>query len=140
MSEEIGPGAGRTAEPDTSVVTERIAALDRHLTAELAALRREMQQANANAEHAITVAATEAQERLAAHNGLIEQMRQQAALFAPRESLENFKAERYNALEAFKDETDKRFGRLERFQAMLTGGFLLVSFIGVANLVKVWTG
>lgn len=139
MTEEIGPGAGRTAQPDTGVVTERIAALDRHLTSEIAALRRETQAANRNAERAIQVAKEEAAERLAAHNGLIELMRVQSQQFASREALDDFKRERHQALDAFKDEADKRFGRIERFQSMLIGGMLLVSFLGIANLIKVWT-
>jgi len=125
----MGPGAGRTADPATSVVTERIAALDRHLTAEIEALRRETGAAGKAASDAVQVAAHEAQERLTAHNGLIEQMRQQATQFATRESFEDFK-----------EANDKRLGRIERFQAALTGGMILVSFIGIANLVKVWTG
>jgi len=129
MSEELGPGAGRTAEPATSVVTERVAALDRHLTSEISALRRETEAAHKAANDAVQVAAHEAQERLTAHNGLIEQMRQQATHYATRESFEDFK-----------DSNDKRLGRIERFQAALTGGMILVSFIGIANLVKVWTG
>ena len=129
MSEEVGPGAGRTSDPATGVVTERIAALDRHLTAELAALRRETHAANMNAQNAVNVAADEAKERLAAHNGLIEQMRQQANQFATREGFDDFK-----------ESNDRRLKRIETFQAMLTGGMILVSFLGVANLVKVWTG
>jgi len=129
MSEELGPGAGRTSDPATSVVTERVAALDRHLTSEIAALRRETEAAHNAANDAVQVAAHEAQERLTAHNGLIEQMRQQATHYATRESFEDFK-----------DSNDKRLGRIERFQAALTGGMILVSFIGIANLVKVWTG
>jgi len=35
---------------------------------------------------------------------------------------------------------DTRFGKIERFQAMLAGGLILASFIGIANLIKVWTG
>jgi hypothetical protein len=66
-------------------------------------------------------------------------MRHQAQEFASRESLDNFKAERHAVLDAFKDEADKRFGRIERFQAMLIGGMLLISFLGIANLVKVWS-
>ena len=129
MSEEVGPGAGRTADPATGVVTERIAALDRHLTAEIDGLRRETHAANVNAANAVGVAAEEAKERLAAHNGLIEQMRQQAQTFATRESFDDFR-----------DANDKRLKRIETFQAMLTGGMLLLTFIGAANLVKVWTG
>lgn len=151
MTEHEGGGASRSTDPaagtssatDVSLrehMTVLVQALDRHITAELGALRRETEQANHAAERAIGVAADEAKERLLAHNGLIEQMRQQAALFATRESLENFKAERHAVLDAFKDEADKRFGRIERFQAMLVGGMLLLSFVGIANLVKVWAG
>jgi len=128
MSEEVGPGAGRTTDPATSVVTERIAALDRHLTAEIAALRRETEAANKAAGDAVAVAANEAQERLAAHNGLIEQMRQQASLFATRESFDDFK-----------ESNDKRLKAIESWTARVTGGLVLVGFIGVANLVKIWT-
>lgn len=151
MSDEAGGGASRSTDPaagssaatDVSLrefVGAEIRALDRHLTSELTGLRREAKLANDNAEKAIKVAADEAQERLKAHNGLIEQMRQQAEHFASRESLEDFKKERHLVLDAFKDETDRRFGRIERFQAMLIGGMLLVSFVGVANLVKLWAG
>lgn len=135
--------AGSSAPTDVSLreyIGVRLDALDRHMMSELNGLRRETKAANEAAERAIQVAKEEAAERLLAHNGLIEQMRQQAQQFASRESLENFKAERHQVLDAFKDEADKRFGRIERFQSMLIGGMLLVSFIGIANLVKVWAG
>jgi len=125
----VGPGAGRTTDPATGVVTERIAALDRHLTHEIAALRRETQAANEAATDAVKVAAAEATERLKAHNGLIDQMQAQAAHFATRESFEDFK-----------DSNDKRLKSIEGWQARLGGGLLVVGFIGVANLVKIWTG
>ena len=142
-SRSTDPAAGTSSATDVSLreyLGTRIDSLDRHVTAELSALRRETHAANLAAERAIAVAAEEAKERLAAHNGLIEQMRQQAQQFASRESLENFKSERHQALDSFKDETDKRFSRGEKFQAMLIGGILLLSFIGIANLVKVWGG
>jgi hypothetical protein len=130
MTEEvrIGEQVGKSAAPDVSVVTERIAALDRHLTAEIQALRRETLASSKTAERAVEVAAQEATERLTAHNGLIEQMRQQAAQFATRESLDDFK-----------EANNTRLSKIERFQAMLVGGILLLSAIGVANLVKVWS-
>jgi len=129
MAEEIGPGAGRTSDPGVGVVTERIAALDRHLTHEIASLRRETQAANKAADEAVAVAAREATDRLVAHNGLIEQMRRQSETFATRESLDDFK-----------ETTDKRLSAIERFLYMLTGGMLLLGFIGAANLVKLWGG
>lgn len=131
-SRSTDPAAGSSAATDVSLrefVAVTVAALDRHLTAELSALRRETEEANRNAERAVRVAADEASERMTAHNGLIEQMRGQQLMFASRE-----------AVEAQRVMNDTRFGRIERFQAMLTGGLLLVSAIGVANLVKVWTG
>lgn len=151
MSEIEGGGASLTTDPaaGSSAATDvslrehfgiNLAWLDRHLTAEIASLRRETGAAQYAAREAIGVAKDEAAERLLAHNGLIEQMRQLQATFASRESLENFKTERHQALDSFKDEADKRFGRIERFQAMLVGGMILISVIGVANLVKVWTG
>jgi hypothetical protein len=110
-------------------VSSDIEALDRLLHAEIDALRRETTEAKRQAERAIEVAAEEAAERLSAHNGLIEQMRQQAALFSTRE-----------ALDMFRDSVERRFDSAEKFQAKLTGALILVSFVGVANLVKVWTG
>jgi len=96
--------------------------------AELDALRRETAAADATAQRAITVAADEAKERLASHNGLIEQMREQASHLATRESVDTFK-----------ETMERRLDQSERFQARLTGGMLLLSFVGVANLVKLWT-
>ena len=131
-SRSTGHASGSSAATDVSLrefVNEKINALDRHIIAEIAALRRESETANANAQRAIEVAAQEAKERLIAHNGLIEQMRRQAEHFAPRESMEDHK-----------EVSDKRFGRIERFQASLMGGLFLLSLIGIANIVKVWTG
>lgn len=140
MSEEGGGGASRTTDPavgssaatDVSLrehVTGKIDALDRHLTHEIAALRRESQVANLTAERAVGVASQEAKDRLIAHNGLIEQMREQATHFATTEGLD-----------AFKHEVERRLSRIENFQAMLTGGMLLTGTIGVATLVKIFSG
>jgi hypothetical protein len=140
MTEHEGGGASRSTDPAsgssaaTDVSLREYAGrdiwwLDRHLTAEIAALRRETGAANHAAERAITVAADEAKERLAAHNGLIQKMEDQASHFAPGQSFEDYK-----------EANNQRIGRVERFQSMLIGGLLLVSFIGIANLVKVWAG
>jgi hypothetical protein len=139
-SEQEGGGASRStrtasgssAPTDVSLrehVTAKIDALDRHLTAEIAALRRETKAANEAAKDAIEVAKHEATERLASHNGLIEKMEEQATHFASRDSVDDYK-----------ETANQRFGRIEKFQYMLTGGILIVSFIGISNLVKVWTG
>lgn len=140
MENEPGGGASRSTDPasgssaatDVSLreyIATQITAIDRHFTAEISALRRETETANSHADRAIIVAADEANERLQAHNGLIEQMRTNAEHFATREALDDHK-----------EAEERRFGRLERFQSMLIGGMILLSTIGVANLVKVWTG
>jgi hypothetical protein len=140
-SRSTDPAAGTSSATDVSLreyTSRDVWWLDRHMAAEIAALRRETNAAQAAAGNAIEVAKEEAKERLSAHNGLIEQMRQQSQQFASRESFEDFKSERHQALDTFKETTDTRFGRIERFQSMLIGGLVLVSFIGIANLVKVW--
>jgi len=126
------PASGTSAATDVSLrefVAQQIGSLDRHLTSELAALRRETEAANRNSDRAITVAAHEAADRLAAHNGLIDQMQAQGGTFATRETVENMK-----------DETNRRIGRIEGFQAKIVGGLLVVTAVGIANLVKLWTG
>lgn len=149
MSSDTGGGASHTTDPATGsssatdvslreFVAVELKALDRHLTAELASLRRETTTANENAEKAIEVAKHEAGERLASHNGLIEQMRQQAEANTRTQSAQAATFAKQETFEEFKDAQDKRLGRIERFQAMLSGGMILVGFVGIANLVKVW--
>jgi TolA-binding protein len=131
-SRSTDPAAGSSAATDVSLrefLTDKINSLDRYTRAEIEALRRETHQANTNSDKAIEVAAHEAADRLTAHNGLIEQMRNQANTFSKQESYEEFK-----------DANDKRISRLERVQSMMIGGLLLLSFLGVANLVKIWSG
>lgn len=131
-SRSTDPAAGSSAATDVSLreyLMSQLEAFDRHISAELASLRREAMDADDNARRAVEVAAFEAKERLTAHNGLIGKMEDQAAHFATRESVEDYKKA-----------ADMRFSRVERFQSMLTGAMLLISVIGIANLVKVWGG
>ena len=103
-------------EVSNAVLATQINALDRHLTAEIAALRRETLAAQGTAQEAVQVAAKEAEDRLTAHNGLIEQMRRQADTFATKEAV----------------------GMLQSWQARLTGGMIVLGIIGIANLAKLW--
>jgi hypothetical protein len=142
-SRSTDPAAGTSSATDVSLrefVAVRIDALDRHLTSDIEALRRESDTANHVAARATEVAAAEAKERLAAHNGLIEQMRAQAEANTRERTAHEALFAKQETFEEFKEAQDKRLGRIERFQAMLTGGMILVSFIGIANLVKIWTG
>jgi hypothetical protein len=118
MSEEIGPGAGRTAAPEISVITERIAALDRHFTSEFSALKELLRSQRTADALAVKTALDSAHELAAKHNDLIRQM------------------ERKDATYATQTEVDK----LAAWQARLGGGLIVVGFIGIANLVKLWTG
>ena len=122
-SRSTDPASGTSAATDVSLreyVAQSIAALDRHLTAEINSLRRETEAANKNSDKAIEVAA---------HNGLIEQMQAQGGTFATRENVD-----------VLKDTMNQRLGRLEGFQAKMVGGLGVVALVGIANLVKVWIG
>lgn len=70
---------------------------------------------------AVATALVKADEKAARHNDLIAAMKDLIATFATRESV------------------DARFSRLETLAGRLAGGIAVVSIIGVANLVKLWT-
>jgi len=109
-------------------VTEwTVATLLEHFQALRAADLEALQAALATAEKAVLVADGESKDRLASHNGLIRQMRDREAEFASQRGLDDFK-----------ESVDRRIGAVEKFQAKITGGLILVGAIGVANLVKVW--
>jgi len=118
MAEEIGPGAGRTAEPEISVITERIAALDRHFTAEFSGLKELLKSQRTADALAVKTALDSAQELAQKHNDLIRQMERKDATYATQIEVE----------------------RLASWQARLGGGLVVFAFIGIANLVKIWTG
>ena len=148
---EEGGGASRSTDPATGssaatdVSLREYSAretwwLDRHLTAEIAALRRETTAATDSAKEAIQVAKDEATERLKSHNGLIEKMEDQASHFATSQALDDFKVAITQTLNDYKEAANDRLTRIEKFQYTLAGIGLILIFIGVSNLVKVWTG
>ena len=95
-----------------------VAALDRLIQVELKALRREMDYTSIAAERAIVIASKESRERLEAHNGLIEQMRAQAAHYVTRE-----------ITDLSNQTNSRRFERLERWQSQMTGALILITII-----------
>jgi len=95
-----------------------VAALDRLIQVELRALRREMDYTNVAAERAVALATKESKERLQAHNGLIEQMRAQAAHYVTKE-----------VTDINRDIYVRRFERLERWQSQMTGALILITII-----------
>jgi hypothetical protein len=129
-SRSTDPAAGSSAATDVSLreyVMAAVANLDRQMTSELAALRRETEAAQGNAKEAVGIATVEAKERLSAHNGLIDRMEVLTASFVTRE-----------ILETLKESYEQRLRRTESWQSKITGGLILMSVIGVANLVKIW--
>lgn len=131
-SRSTDPAAGSSAATDISLreYTARDSWwLDRHYAAEIASVRRESKTANDTAERAITVASVEAKERLDQHNGLIQKMENQAATFVSRE-----------VIDVLMEGNEVRLSRMERLLFMAMGGIFLVGLLGVANLVRVWTG
>ena len=142
-SRSTDPAAGTSSATDVSLreyVSALVQALDRHLTSELQALRRETQTANEKSDKATELAKHEASDRLAAHNGLIDQMQKLQGTFATREAVAALEKHLTEKIDTGDENADLRFGKIERFQATLVGGLMIVGFIGVANLVKVWTG
>lgn len=103
-------------------LSARIEALDRHLVAEIAGLRSQTETATQVARDAVDKAEKAQERRL----DLLNEFRAQAG----------DEAKKY----ALKEPLEERIGRIERFQASLMGGLFLLSLIGIANLVKVWTG
>jgi hypothetical protein len=95
-----------------------VAALDRLIQVELRALRREMEYTNVAVEKAATLATKESKERLEAHNGLIEQMRAQAAHYVTKEVTDLNYATNL-----------RRFERLERWQSQMTGAMILITIV-----------
>ena len=116
MPEEAGPGAGRTASPDISVITERIAALDRHFSSEFSGLKELLRSQRAADQLAVKTALDSSHELAAKHNDLIRQMERKDTTYA----------------------TSLEVDRLAYWQARLGGGLIVVAFIGIANLVKLW--
>lgn len=55
---------------------------------------------------------------LEAHNGLLRKMEREQASYALKSDV----------------------GRVEAWQAKITGGMIIIGIIGVSNLVKLWTG
>jgi hypothetical protein len=116
--DEHAVGASRPMEPQLEVVKERIAALDRHFTSEFSSLKELLQSQRAADALAVTTALEAAQELAQKHNDLIRQMERKDATYATQVELD----------------------RIATWQARLGGGLLVVGFIGIANLAKIWTG
>ena len=129
MSEELGPGAGRTSAPEIAVVTERIAALDRHVTSEFGALKELLASQREDDQKAIATALTASQELAAKHNDLIRQQEKKDATYATKDEVT-----------ALVRAQGRDIDRLSSWQARLGGGLLVLGFIGIANLIKLWTG
>ncbi len=98
------------------VLSTKITALDRHMTSEIEALRRETLAAQQTAKDAVNVASIESKERLDQHNNVIGRMDTLTKTFATKEAVEH----------------------IEAWQARLTGGLVVVAVIGVVNLAKLW--
>ena len=120
-SRSTDPAAGSSAATDVSLreyLGSRIDALDRLYKSELAALKELVDAKHAAAQQAVTLALNSQQELAEKHNDLIRHGERKDETYA----------------------TKTEVGRLEGWQNKITGGLILLSLIGIANLVKVWTG
>ena len=105
-----------TEQPEIRVITERIAALDRHFSSEFSSLRELLRSQREADQLAVKKALDSAHELAQKHNDLIRQMERKDATYA----------------------TSAEVDRLAYWQARLGGGIIVVAVIGVANLVKLW--
>jgi hypothetical protein len=131
-SRTTDPASGTSAATDVSLrevegivtywleryVTVQIKALDRHVTSEFRALRKLLKSQREDDGKAVKTALDASKELAAKHNDLIRQQEKKDATYAT------------------KDEVN----RLAGWQSKLGGGLLVLGFIGIANLVKIWTG
>jgi hypothetical protein len=115
------PAAGSSAATDVSIreyTARDLWWLDRHLSGEIEALRNLVTSWRESDQNAITTALTSAKELAEKHNDLIRSGERKEETYASKEEV----------------------GRLAGWQAKMSGGLIVLGFIGVANLVKVWTG
>lgn len=130
MNDE-GGGASRSTDAafGTSSATDvslreylglRIDALDRHVTGEIASLREATMTANTVARAAVEKAEQAQERRL----DLLNEFRAQAS----------DEAQKYSQ----RDVVEPRIDRLESALNKAYGGILVVAFVGIANLVKLW--
>jgi hypothetical protein len=104
------------APTSNEVLAAQLNALDRHVKSEFDALRELLKSQREGDQLAIKTALDASQELAARHNDLIRHGEQKDATYATKDDVE----------------------RLSAWQSKLTGGLLVVMFIGVANLVKLW--
>jgi hypothetical protein len=131
--EERGGGASRSTVSAAGTSTATDVALDRHLTEKI---QRETYWIDRlyTAENA--------------HLREVNRLQREADQLAIAKALEAAKelAEKHNDLIRTGEKKDETYAtradmnRLEQWQSRLTGAILLVSLIGVTNLVKVWSG
>ena len=122
-SRSTDPAAGSSAATDVSLreyIAQTINALDRQITTELKALRRETQTARENARAAVQKAEQAQERRL----DLLNEFRAQAA----------DESRKY----AQRDVVEPRIEKLEAALSRAYGGLFVVAFVGIANLIKVW--
>lgn len=118
-SRSTDPAAGSSAATDVSLreyVSVQIGALDRHLTSQIAGLK-ELVRSQREADQLAIKTADDASRQLAEkHNDLIRQQEKKDATYATKNDVD----------------------RLTAWQSKIAGGLVVVSVIGVANLIKVW--
>jgi hypothetical protein len=103
---------------DVSVLAERVGALDRHVKTELGALKELMTSQRDADQLAIKTALDASHELAAKHNDLIRLGERKEETYATKIEVK----------------------RVESWQNKVTGGLVVVSVIGIVNLVKLFAG
>lgn len=150
MSTMDGGGASRTTEAAAGTSAATDVSLHSHLLGVIQAERvltnsqisgvAEMAKALRTSDMAAVAVAFEANKALTtAHNDLLRRMELQGEQFATREAVRRQIDTVGEQIENGQSNDDKRFKRLESWQSKLTGGMIVLGFIGISNLIKIWT-
>ena len=113
-----GGGASRSTDPAAGTSSATDVSLREYLSSRVDALDRLIQSQRTDDQTALDKALDAAKELAGKHNDLLRQMDRKDATYATKADID----------------------RLTAWQSRLTGGLLVVGFIGVANLVKLWAG
>jgi hypothetical protein len=118
-SRSTDPAAGSSAATDVSLrehLESQLRSLDRFYQAEVTALKELIETKHDAAQEAVKLALASQKELAEKHNDLIRQGERKDETYATRAEI----------------------GRLENWQNKITGGLILLSLVGIANLVKLW--
>jgi hypothetical protein len=120
-SRSTDPAAGTSSATDVSLreyIHVQIDGLETHMNSQMQSLKELVQSWRHDDQKAIQTAHQASQALAEKHNDLIRQQERKDATYA----------------------TKAEISRIEAWQSKITGGVIILGFIGIANLTKLWFG